>query len=99
MKKMIWIFLSCFHLLTYANDSNYSISVGDADKERLVILNEIYNPPSLKFLDDCQLKKGAKVLEIGCGIGLTTQALADYVGDEGFVLGTDLSEKLVFQKF
>lgn len=36
-----------------------------------------------------ELRRGARVLELGCGTGLLTGLLADAVGDDGEVLGLD----------
>lgn len=38
---------------------------------------------------------GEKVIDIGCGLGGTTRALAEAVGPSGHVLGVDISEELV----
>ncbi len=70
---------------------HYLIATGSEDYERLLILNEVVNPYSLPFLKR-YIKLGAKVLEIGCGIGLMSQEIAKLVGDKGTVLGTDLYE-------
>ncbi len=75
-----------------ADESKYAIATGMKDKERLVILNEIYNSSSLIFFQDCNIPKGARVLELGCGIGLMSQCFALAVGDNGYVLATDISE-------
>ncbi len=39
--------------------------------------------------------EGARCIDIGCGFGETTQRLAQLVGPEGFVLGTDSSPHFV----
>ena len=39
-------------------------------------------------------RPGEKVLDVGCGIGTTTAALAAAVGPQGQVLGVDISEEL-----
>lgn len=36
---------------------------------------------------------GMRVLDVGCGIGVTTAALADLVGEDGHVVGLDASEE------
>lgn len=76
-----------------ANGSNYALATGEKDKERLIILNEIYNPFSVQFFEDCKIQKGVRILELGCGIGLMSQLLAFIVEGEGFVLATDISEE------
>lgn len=40
-------------------------------------------------------KSGERVIDVGCGTGGTTQALAEAVGPTGHVLGADISETLV----
>jgi SAM-dependent methyltransferase len=40
-------------------------------------------------------RAGEKVIDIGCGLGGTTRALAEAVGSRGHVLGVDISEQLV----
>lgn len=77
-------------LQTKEND-NYLIETGKKDYERLLLLNEIFNPYSIPFLKK-YIKPGAKVLEVGCGIGLMSQEIAKIVGEKGHILGTDLSE-------
>ena len=39
--------------------------------------------------------EGGRCLDVGCGFGETTQRLAQIVGSEGFVLGTDSSPRFV----
>jgi 2-polyprenyl-3-methyl-5-hydroxy-6-metoxy-1,4-benzoquinol methylase len=92
-KKMLWSVCVVANIFGVASDSNYALAAGEKDKERLIILNEIYNPFSLRFFEDCNIQKGARVLELGCGIGLMSQIFASAVGKEGFVLATDINEE------
>lgn len=41
------------------------------------------------------LKPGMRVLDVGCGPGVTTSALAGLVGKEGYVVGLDRSEERI----
>ena len=43
------------------------------------------------------LKKGAFVLDVGCGSGSITRGIVDQVGPEGFVTGIDVSDQLISQ--
>ena len=46
----------------------------------------------MKLVEFWGIEKGSRVLEIGCGQGDTTAALAYAVGDEGFVHGIDIAQ-------
>jgi ubiquinone/menaquinone biosynthesis C-methylase UbiE len=48
-----------------------------------------------EFLGRCPPPEGGRCIDIGCGFGETTQRLAELVGPEGFVLGTDASPNFV----
>jgi len=60
------------------------------------VTQEIYKAQSehrLKLIDFWGIKEGDKVLEIGCGQGDTTVALAVMVGENGFVHGLDIADE------
>ena len=46
-------------------------------------------------LEAARVRPGEHVLDIGCGTGVTTKALAEAVGATGHVLGADIAEVLV----
>src|SRR5687767_13810029 len=39
--------------------------------------------------------EAGRCIDVGCGVGETTQLLADLVGPRGFVLGTDSSPRII----
>ena len=45
----------------------------------------------IELVKTFQIKKGMKVLEIGCGQGDTTVVLADAVGETGHVVAIDIA--------
>ncbi|WP_081042173.1 class I SAM-dependent methyltransferase [Pseudomonas putida] len=74
---------------------NYRLATGISDKHRLKILNEIYNPSSLAFLDEhvLRIEKPISILEIGCGHGHMTCILAKALSvNGGTITGRDISE-------
>lgn len=77
----------------------YTLGVGAAAATRLQLVNKIWNPHSLKFLDQhCQLS-GKHVLDLACGTGIMTCELAKRVGSSGKVTAIDISEEqLTFAK-
>jgi trans-aconitate 2-methyltransferase len=48
-----------------------------------------------KWLDDFGLRPGAKVLEIGCGIGTQTELIAQSLRGEGAIVAVDLSPRSI----
>jgi len=59
------------------------------DKEMLEI-QRIQTEHRFKLVEFWNIKKGSKVLEIGCGQGDTTAVLAYFVGENGLVHGIDI---------
>jgi ubiquinone/menaquinone biosynthesis C-methylase UbiE len=49
----------------------------------------------LQMLVDLGLTPNAKVLDVGCGTGLLTTALHDYLSDDGLYCGADISPEAV----
>ena len=80
-------------IFAHANDSSYVNAVGEEGEDRLKVLCEIYDPCSIDFFTACPILKGDRVLELGCGIGLVTETLAEIVGESGRVVGIDISEE------
>lgn len=54
-------------------------------------VQQIQTAHRLKLIDIWQIAPGSRVLEIGCGQGDTTAALAETVGENGFVHAIDIA--------
>jgi SAM-dependent methyltransferase len=85
-------------------------AVGEANREQIAYWDELAGPrwaamhqrldEQIEFLgqmalDRASIARGEKVLDVGCGCGSTTLALAERVGSEGSVLGLDVSTPML----
>ena len=77
------------------NTPSYLLQVGDADRERLEILAELYNPGSQAFLltqlSATALAVPQTILDIGCGHGQMALWLSKHV-QSGKIVGIDISD-------
>jgi SAM-dependent methyltransferase len=69
----------------------YALATGIAAAHRLRILHGLYGPGSRRVLLEAGLRRGMRVADFGCGVGLVTALLAELVGPEGHVVGLDAS--------
>jgi ubiquinone/menaquinone biosynthesis C-methylase UbiE len=69
----------------------YVLATGEAAAYRLHILHDLYGKGTRRVLLDAGLRRGMRVADLGCGVGMVTALLADLVGPEGQVVGIDLS--------
>jgi precorrin-6B methylase 2 len=68
---------------------SYAIAGGEDGKRRLDLLSDIMRETTLRLLEDAGLKRGDRVLDVGCGGGHVALDMAGIVGSEGHVLGID----------
>lgn len=93
MHKILTSLLLLFLLTTIPSYSverepNWVIARGERDRDRLTILNELYNPHSLSAL---KIAPGMKILTVGCGTALLEIEIAKATGIRGSVIATDIS--------
>src|SRR6516162_9347547 len=69
----------------------YALATGEAAAYRLRVLHALYGPGSRRVLLDAGLRRGMRVADLGCGVGMVTASLAELVGPEGYVVGIDAS--------
>lgn len=73
--------------------TTYPLATGEADRQRLAILNRAYNPATHAFLKESGLRSNMTVLEVGCGTGEMACWLAQQVMPSGKVVATDMSNE------
>lgn len=71
--------------------ANHWQIVGPASLEEFQALGRA----RLEMLKGFGLRPDSRVLDVGCGTGSFTGPLSGFLGDDGFYLGTDLSEHAV----
>ena len=76
---------------------DYVLATGNAAANRLRILHNVYGPGARELLLRAGIKRGMSVVDLGCGVGMTTQLLAELVGPTGEVVGVDYSAAQVEQ--
>jgi SAM-dependent methyltransferase len=69
----------------------YALATGEAATYRLHVLHNVYGPGTRRLLRDAGLRRGMRVADLGCGVGMVTALLAEIVGPEGEVVGVDYS--------
>jgi len=76
---------------------DYVLATGNAAANRLRILHNIYGPGARELLLRAGIQRGMSVVDLGCGVGMTTQLLAELVGPTGEVVGVDYSAAQIEQ--
>jgi ubiquinone/menaquinone biosynthesis C-methylase UbiE len=74
---------------------DYILHVGEAGAPRLELLDRAYGPSSRQLLLRAGLRKGMRVLDVGCGTGTMACWIAAQVGPGGSVVGIDGSRQQV----
>jgi len=75
----------------------YVLATGEAAAYRLRILHNLYGPGTHRALKAAGLKRGMRVADLGCGVGMVTALLARLVGPQGVAVGIDYSGEQLAQ--
>lgn len=73
----------------------WNTSGGDAWVALQPVIDAMFAPIEEVLVSGASIREGGSVLDIGCGAGATTLAMARRVGPRGSCLGVDISEPLV----
>jgi SAM-dependent methyltransferase len=67
----------------------------ELERARLALLEEVYDPQTVRQFDAIGICVGWRCLDVGAGAGSTTRLLAERVGDKGSVVSLDLDVRLL----
>ncbi len=74
------------------SEAEYVLKVGKEGAPRLKLLNEMCNPSSMEFIEANIDLKNKRILDLGCGIGIFSSALAIKSLPKGNVVAADISQ-------
>ena len=74
---------------------SYVVGRSEAETQRLILQNRIYGRFTRQFLVEAGITTGMRVLDVGSGAGDVALVLADLVGPQGRVVGTDTNEDIL----
>jgi SAM-dependent methyltransferase len=74
---------------------DYLLSGQQSELDRLLLQSRVWEPAGRALLTELGHGSGARALDVGCGALGWLRILADWVGTEGEVVGTDVDERLL----
>jgi SAM-dependent methyltransferase len=78
-----------------SEEREYVLGTHDAELERLGYQHRVWAEPTAAAWEAAGFRRGATLLDVGCGPGYVTLDLADLVGAGGRVIGVDMSERFI----
>ena len=76
-------------------DAQYTMGRSEAETRRLIEQSQLYDGVTRRFLNAAGIEKGMKVLDIGSGAGDVALTLAEFVGNDGSVVGVDVNAEIL----
>jgi SAM-dependent methyltransferase len=78
------------------NDAGEYLLAGQASElERLQLQSRVWEPSGRRLLEEIGDGRGARALDIGCGVLGWLRILSEWVGPDGEVTGTDIDEAML----
>ena len=80
---------------TRTSDSDYLLAGQTSELERLQLQSRVWEPSGRRILEEIGDGRGARALDVGCGVLGWLRILSEWVGPEGEVTGTDVDEVML----
>jgi ubiquinone/menaquinone biosynthesis C-methylase UbiE len=77
------------------DDTDYAFGRTQNEYERLMEQGDLFRPLTERMLLAAGIKRGMRVLDVGCGVGDVSFLLAGMVGSEGSIVGIDLDAEAI----
>jgi SAM-dependent methyltransferase len=68
---------------------------GRAWVDAQALLDRVFRPIEHRLVEEVDARSASRVLDVGCGTGSTTLAVARHVGSRGYCVGIDVSEPMI----
>lgn len=75
--------------------SGYLLAGQASELERLRLQARVWEPSGRRLLEQIGGGRGARALDVGCGVLGWLRVLSEWVGPDGEVTGTDLDEAML----
>lgn len=76
-------------------DAEYTMGRTQSETDRLIKQSQLYDNVTRRFFLRSGITPGMKVLDVGSGAGDVAITLADFVGEEGSVIGVDVNPDIL----
>jgi SAM-dependent methyltransferase len=77
------------------SSSTYLLAGRVSELERLKLQSRVWEPSGRRLLKEIGDGRGARALDVGCGVMGWLRLLSEWVGPDGQVLGTDIDEAML----
>jgi ubiquinone/menaquinone biosynthesis C-methylase UbiE len=78
-----------------SGDSYYLLAGQASELDRLQLQSRVWEPAGRRLLDKIGEGRGARVLDVGCGVMGWLRLLSEWVGPDGEVVGTDVDDAML----
>ena len=75
--------------------STYLLAGQASELDRLQLQSRVWEPSGRRLLEEIGDGRGARAVDIGCGVLGWLRLLSEWVGPEGKVVGTDIDEAML----
>jgi SAM-dependent methyltransferase len=77
------------------SSSSYLLAGQASELERLQLQSRVWEPAGRRLLGEIGQGRGARALDVGCGVMGWLRLLSDWVGPDGEVVGTDIDAAML----